>query len=81
MIESMCVVCHGPITQGRLGPRSTTCNRQCRNVMKRYRRGSPLRNWYQDIRMLQAYRRELEHVEREMVNLFGRVGVPYASLG
>jgi hypothetical protein len=62
VIECMCVVCHGPLA--RKGVRTVTaqvCNDNgglCRSVLRRYPDLDYLPWRYQDLRMMQEYRRE-----------------------
>lgn len=61
MIECMCVACHGP-----LAGRSITCSVRCRSEWNRQRAGRGPLPKYVELQMLQAYRRDLEAVRREL---------------
>lgn len=57
----MCVICHGPLrARGNQAASATTCGENCRQALKRQRRGMPLAGKYQDQRTMHAYRREME---------------------
>lgn len=72
VIESMCVVCHGPVHRNRWGRTGITCNPNCHGVWFHHlKRGGKLNPKYLVIRASNAYRRELEAqlriIERRVV--------------
>lgn len=62
-IESMCVVCHGPVARRYRTEAYRTalaCGQNCKGVWHRtLRQGEPLWGRYENLRMMHAYRRQL----------------------
>lgn len=72
MIESMCVVCHGPVQRNRWGRTRIVCGENCHAIWYRHlRHGGRVGPKHTAIRATHAYRRELEAqlriIERHVV--------------
>lgn len=81
-IESMCVVCHGPVPSYGYRPTSVCCGVNCRGIFKRDRELVNLPERYTNLRMTHAYRRELEAVYHKvsgLASLLDRAGELGAS--
>lgn len=73
MIETMCVVCHGPVRRTQQPVTSIVCQDDggcCRGMWRRMqRRGCRLPWKFEQKRLLHAYRRELQAVEARLAEL------------
>jgi hypothetical protein len=76
VIESMCVVCHGPVPLRVRGVTALCCHSgesYCNEMWRRMKRGEPLAWRYQQWRMLHAYRREKEGTLRFIESRIGQL--------
>ena len=74
MIESMCVICHGPVPKKRNARTSIYCGLNRHGMWRRYKHGATLPPRYLQIRAVHACRREMERAQASIERHLGRGG-------